>query len=196
MLFPREIRVPVAQATARARTRLAATTALALATVVLAFGLSSCGYHVAGRASTLPSTWKTIAIPAFVNRTSRYRIEQRFTAAVIHEFIVRTKYRLVQNESSADAVLHGEVLTIETSPILFDATSGQVTTMLVTVHAKVQLISRGDEKVVYKNDDMVFRDEYQISSDVNGFFQEESPALERMSHDFASQVVADVLEGF
>lgn len=196
MSFPRENRVPIARPTARSRTRLAATAALALTTVVVSLGLSSCGYHVAGRASTLPSTWKTIAIPAFVNRTSRYRIEQRFTAAVIHEFIVRTKYRIVQNESSADAVLHGEVLTIETSPILFDATSGQVTTMLVTVHAKVQLISRGDEKVVYKNDDMVFRDEYQISSDVNGFFQEESPALQRMSRDFASQVVADVLEGF
>jgi len=186
--FQREGSRPFSAVAAKAARRLAA--------VVVAFGMAGCGYHVAGRASTLPSSWKTIAIPEFVNRTNRYRVEQRFTSAVIHEFISRTKYRIVQNENEADAVLRGEVLTIETSPILFNATTGQVTTMLVTVHAKVELVSRGDEKVVYKNDDMIFREEYQISSDINSFFEEQSPALERMSRDFASQVVADVLEGF
>jgi outer membrane lipopolysaccharide assembly protein LptE/RlpB len=168
----------------------------AAAAFALLLGTSGCGYHVAGRASTLPSEWKTIAVPAFVNHTNRYRIEQRFTAAVVHEFLARTKYRMVQNENSADAVLRGEVLTIETSPILFDATTGQVTTMLVTVHAKVSLVGRADQKAVYENKDMVFRDEYQISSDVKSFFEEQNPALERMSRDFASQVVADVVEGF
>jgi hypothetical protein len=49
---------------------------------------------------------------------------------------------------------------------------------------------------VYENKDMVFRDEYQISSDVKSFFEEQNPALGRMSRDFASQVVADVVEGF
>ena len=179
-----------------ARRNALVTATLVLFSVIGSVGTAGCGYHVAGRASTLPSSWKTIAIPAFVNRTSRYRVEHSFTNAVIHEFISRTKYRIVQNENAADAVLHGEVLTIETSPILFDATTGQVTTMLVTVHAKVELVGRDDERVVYKNDDMVFRDEYQISSDVNSFFQEENPALQRMSRDFASQVVADIIEGF
>jgi len=167
-----------------------------LAVATLSIAMAGCGYHVVGRSSTLPSAWKTIAVPAFVNRTSHYRIELVFTQAVIREFLARTKYRIVQNEADADAVVHGEVLTIETSPILFDATTGQVTTMLVTVHTKLDLVSRGDQKVVYKNDDMVFREEYQISSDVNSFFEEQNPALERMSRDFASQVVADVLERF
>ncbi|MGH9780573.1 MAG: hypothetical protein ACRD33_02035, partial [Candidatus Acidiferrales bacterium] len=45
---------------------------------VLAF-ICGCGYHVAGRAARLPSTWHTIAVPAFVNRTPTYRIEQRVT---------------------------------------------------------------------------------------------------------------------
>src|SRR5271154_5867456 len=99
-----------------------------------------CGYHVAGRAGNLPSEWKTIAVPAFKNDTTRYRIEQRFTAAVIREFITRTKYQIVQDTASADGVLQGEVLSIDTSPVLFNATTGEVTTMLVTVHTKVELI--------------------------------------------------------
>jgi outer membrane lipopolysaccharide assembly protein LptE/RlpB len=167
-----------------------------IALVLAAMLLTSCGYHVVGRTSALPSGWKTIAVPAFTNRTTHYRIEQRFTAAVIREFLARTSYKIVQNEEAADGILHGEVLTIETSPILFDATTGQVTTMLVTVHAKVSLVSRSDEEVIFKNDDLVFREEYQISGDVTSFFEEQNPALDRMSREFAARVVGDVVEGF
>jgi hypothetical protein len=155
-----------------------------------------CGYHVAGHSSQLPSDWKTIAVPAFKNDTRQYRIEQRFTQAVIREFITRTKYRIIQNETDADAVLRGEVLTIETSPVLFDAKTGQVTTMLVTVHAKVLLVDNHTQKQVYQNNDMVFRDEYQISSDVQSFFEEQDPALDRMSRDFAARLVSNVVEKF
>lgn len=168
---------------------------LSLAVVAIA-ALGGCGYHVVGRDSKLPTTWKTIAIPALVNKTSEYRVEQRFTEALIQEFLARTSYKIVQNEADADGVLHGEVTSIETSPILFDATTGQVTTMLVTIHAKVILTGRAENKVIYQNNDMVLRDEYQISGDIKSFFEEQSPTLQRMAHDFANRVVANVLEGF
>ena len=157
---------------------------------------AGCGYHVAGRASRLPSDWSSIAVPAFKNDTTRYRIEQRFTEAVIHQFIERTKYRIVQNVDAADGVLHGEVLSIETSPIIFNSTTGEVETMIVTIHTRVLLVDNHTSKPVYKNDDMVFRDEYQISTDVQSFFDEQSPALGRMSRDFASKLVSNVVENF
>jgi outer membrane lipopolysaccharide assembly protein LptE/RlpB len=158
--------------------------------------LSGCGYHVAGSSDHLPAGWNSIAIPIFTNTTTNYRIEQKFTEAVIREFIARSKYRIVQDTASADAVLHGEVLSIETAPVLFNATTGEVTTMLVTVHTKISLVDNKTLKPVYENTDMVFRNEYQISPDVKSFFNEQDPAVERMSRDLASHVVADVLEGF
>jgi outer membrane lipopolysaccharide assembly protein LptE/RlpB len=174
--------------------------ALSLTLFIVALGAAliagGCGYHVAGHSATLPSEWKTIAVPAFKNDTTRYRIEQRFTSAVIREFITKTKYRIVQDPQSADAVLHGEVLTIETFPLLFNGTTGEVTTMLVTVHTKVDLIDNKTQKPVYQNADMVFRDQYQLATDVNTFFEQQDPALERMSRDMASHLVANVLEGF
>lgn len=165
-------------------------------TLLAAFALAGCGYHVAGHGSNLPKDWTTLAVPTFKNDTVQYRIEQRFTEAVIREFITRTKYRIVSDPDSANAVLRGEILSIDTSPVLFDANTGHVTTMLVTVHAKVALTSANAEKPVYANNDMVFRSEYQIPSNVNTFFQQEDPALERMARDFASNLAANVLEGF
>jgi outer membrane lipopolysaccharide assembly protein LptE/RlpB len=157
---------------------------------------SACGYHVAGRAASLPENWKTVAIPAFVNRTSRYRIEQRFTEAVIREMLARTSYRVIQDETVADGILRGEVTSIETSPVLFDAATGRVTTVLVTVHASVKLTDRATSRTVYQNNSVVLRDEYQISPDVDSFFEEQDPALERLARDFASRVVAGVLDNF
>lgn len=164
--------------------------------VAALFCAAGCGYHVAGRASELPSSWHTLAVPVFVNRTANYRIEQRVTEAVIHEFIARTRYHVTPSQTGADAVLHGEITDIEAVPLLFDATSGHVTTLLVTLKLRVTLTDEQTKKVVYRDDNFVFRNEYQVSGDVNRFFQEEDPALGRMSRDFASDLVARVLEGF
>lgn len=158
--------------------------------------LVSCGYHVAGRAANLPSNWHTVAVPAFVNRTPTYRVEQRVTNAVVYEFLARTKYHLVPSENGADALLTGEITDIQVTPLLFDAATGHVTTMLVTMKLKVSLEDEKTKKSVYANDNFIFRDEYQVSGDVNRFFQEESPALDRMSRDFARDLVSAVLEGF
>src|SRR5260370_89940 len=47
---------------------------------------AGCGYHTAGHAVQLPQNVKTIAVPAFVNETSTYRIEQLLTSSVVREF--------------------------------------------------------------------------------------------------------------
>jgi hypothetical protein len=172
--------------------------AAALAAAVLAAAVLSvdCGYHVAGRAASLPATWKTIAVPALVNRTHRYRIEQRLTQAVIHELLARTSYRIVQNEDRADAVLTGAITSIDSNAVLFDTQTGRATTMVVTIHIEAQLVDQKTKRVVYQNSHFVFRDEYEISTDPKSFFEEEDPALDRMAREFASSLVSAILENF
>ncbi len=177
-----------------------------------AFSLCACGYHVGGTASELPPGLKVIAVPVLKNDSPRYRIEQRMTEAVVHEFIARTKYHIVSSEDSADAVLHGEITSFEAVPTVFDTTTtttpatattpavttstARATVMLVSVHMKVSLEERGTKKVLYQNDNYLFREPYEISTDPSKFFDEQGPALERMSRDFASRLVSDVLENF
>jgi hypothetical protein len=157
---------------------------------------AGCGYRVAGRGSRLPAGWKTLAVPALANRTPRYRIEQRLTQAVIRELLARTSYHIVPDEDAADAVLRGEVTSIETGALLFDTTTGRATTMLVTVHLDAQLLDRETGKVVYRNDNFVFREEFEISTDAASFFEEQDPALDRLSRDFAAALVSAILENF
>ncbi len=165
----------------------------------LAFGLLSlagCGYHVAGTSARLPAGIHTIAVPAFENKTTTYRIEQRLTEAVVHELLARTKYQVAPEPSAGDAVLLGSVLTISGAPVIFDNATGRATTVLVTVTMAVRLEDETTGNILYRNDNIVFREPYEISTDVASFFEEEGPALDRMSRDFAARVVAEVVEGF
>lgn len=164
--------------------------------LLLGFFAGGCGYRVAGRGSRLPEGLKTIAVPALKNRTTRYRIEQRLTEALIRELLARTKYRVVSDPAAADAVLSGEVTSIDTSGVLFDTVTGRATTMLVTVKLNVRLVQRESQHVLYRNDNFLFREEYEISTDVASFFEEQDPALERMARDFAAALVAALLENF
>ena len=157
---------------------------------------AGCGYRVAGRGDRLPGTLETIAVVPLVNKTPRYRIEQRLTDALVHELLARTKYRVVSDPASADAVLTGEVTNIEANPVLFDTATGRVTVMVVTVRTQVRLEDRATHNPLYRNDNFLFREQYELSTDVPSFFEEQGPALERLARDFASRLVAALLENF
>lgn len=177
------------------RDRASAYLALALMTFVLG-PAGGCGYRVAGRANTLPPAVKTIAVPAFENRTSTYRIEQRLTSAVVHELLVDTRYHVVSNPADGDAVLRGAVTAIGGSVVVFDQATGRATTILVTVTMQARLEDRQTGNVLYRNDNFVFREPYEISTDVPSFFEESGPAMDRVSRDFARRLVAEIRESY
>jgi outer membrane lipopolysaccharide assembly protein LptE/RlpB len=166
--------------------------------------ISACGYHVAGHDTALPKTIHVIAVAAIENKTTSYRIEQRLTAATIHEFLAKTDYKIVSNAASGDAVLTGKVLSVESVPLTFQsqpATSttpatAQATTMLVTVKCEVTLTESDTQKVLYHTDNFLFRNEYELSTDVKSFFEEQDPALDRLAKDFAQKLVAAILENY
>ena len=157
--------------------------------------LAGCGYHTAGKATQLPATLHTLSIPAFTNRTLTYHVEQTLTAAVVREFQSRTHYRVVGEDGDADATLKGTVLTLQTAPLTYDSTTGHASSYLVTVTIKISLVDH-DGKVLYENPNYVFRQEYEVARELSSFFEESSPALERLSNDFAHNLVGDILEAY
>lgn len=155
-----------------------------------------CGYHVAGKSDSLPKSIHVIAVPALENKTTSYRIEQKLTTATVHEFLAKTPYRVVPEPANGDAVLRGKVLSLEAVPLLFDTATGRATTMLVTVKCEVTFEERETGKVLYHTDNFIFRNQYEISTDVKSFFEEQDPALDRLAQDFATRLVAAVTENY
>lgn len=161
---------------------------------VLAAGCG--GYRRVKSTVTLPADITTIAVPTFRNPSLRYRVEQRFTDAVTRELLRRERrLRVTSDERNADAVLTGEIKDFRSSGALLDDT-GRTRVFEVVVVAGVTLMKLTEpKKVLFDNQRLVFRGEFELSDDPESFFDEESPAVDRIAREFATSVVSTILAG-
>ena len=159
--------------------------------------LDGCGYHTAGAAAHVPGNVRTLAVPIFVSKVQAFNTETVFTRSVVRELNTRTNYKVMTSSdgSDTDAVLRGTILTETVSPLTYDSSSGQTSSYVVSVTAKVQLLGH-DGTVLYDNDAFAWREQYQSTQDLSGFVQEDGAAIKRMGHDFAEALVSDMLESF
>ena len=158
--------------------------------------LAGCGYHQAGSATHIPASVRTLAVPIFATKAQPFHTEMLFTQATISELNTRTKYSIINSDSpDADATLHGTILSQTVAPLTYDSTSGQTSSYLVTITAKVVLTAH-DGHVLYENDSVSFREQYQSTQDLSGFIQEDNAAVGRAAKDFARGIVSDMLESF
>jgi hypothetical protein len=171
-----------------------------LAAAVLAPALTmtfaGCGYHAGGHAALVPKTVRTIAIPAFGNATTRYKLAEHLPADIGREFIARTRYHVVADPAQADAVLNGAVLTFGSYPSVADPTTGRATGIQVAVVLQFKLTERATGRVLVNRPAVEVRERYEISIDPKAYFDESETALQRLSQDVARQVVSTVLESF
>jgi len=156
----------------------------------------ACGYRVAGRGDRLPPDIKTLAVPIFTNETPRFRIEQRVSAAITRELIERSRFRVTPDPARADAVLSGTIKEVRTGVIAFDLSTGRATTLQIQVLAHVDLVDQHTKKVLFSNHNYIFREQYQISQTASALFEEQDPALDRLSRDLARTLVTEILENF
>jgi len=157
--------------------------------------LAGCGYHVAGSATHIPAGVRTLAVPIFTTH-AQAQTEMVFTQAVVRELNTRTRYRVLTADSAdADATLRGTILAETTAPLTYDSTTGETSSYLITFTVKVVLTAR-DGRVLYQNDTLTFREQYQSTQDLSGFIREDTPAVGRLARNFARAVVSDMLESF
>jgi outer membrane lipopolysaccharide assembly protein LptE/RlpB len=164
---------------------------------VLLLLATGCGYHTLGSAAHVPDDVHTIAVPFFENRTQFSHTEVTLTQATVRELNTRTKFRVLPREDvgNADAVLKGTVLSETIVPYTYNVTTGQSSSYMITLTASVLLTDR-DGRVLYRHDGYTFHQQYEATSDLATFVQEDSPAMARLSRDFAQSLVSDMLESF
>jgi Lipopolysaccharide-assembly len=159
------------------------------------FALPACGYHLAGKGTTLPSSVRSVGIPIFDNRTSRPELEQRVTEHVIDEFTTRGRVRILPGEEGADAVLRGALLTYTTTPVVLNP-EGRATRYEILITARVALSEPATDKILWADDHFLFKQQYDVPQLSVTFVDQEIVAIDDVATDFARSVVTSILEGF
>jgi len=147
--------------------------------------------------SGLPPNIKRVAVPAFQFevRGARYRVESRFTEAVSKEIIRSGRGLKVQGtRDGADAVVEGTIRDFNFSGVLLDR-DGRARVYEVTITSAVTIRDLKTNQILYDNQNFIFRDSFEFSSDPRSFFNEEDPAVERMARAFAESVVSTIVNG-
>lgn len=171
-------------------------TARLLLMLVLGVWAGPCGYQTAGGGKALPQHIQTIAVQTFRNDSVRYKVDQRFTSAVTSEILRRTsRFKLVSDPTEADAVLSGNIRNFSFRSVLLDNNS-RTRVFEITITASVVLRDQTENRVLFDNQRLVFRGEYELADDPRSFFNEDDPAVDRIARDFARSVVSTIMEGF
>jgi hypothetical protein len=168
--------------------------------LVLLASLSGCGYSLAGRGSSLPSYVRSIGVPLFINSTPIFDLEQVLTQRVRLEFIGRGKYQVTPDDTGTDVVLTGEITSVTLQPTAFNEQQ-QAARYAISVVIKVTMKDLKQNKTLYENPGLTFRDEYEVTSGATNasaadFLGQNRDALDRLSTDFARSVVSTILEAF
>ena len=171
------------------------TAVFSAALLLLVSGYTEC-YRPVGRGDGLPKHIKTLAIPPFQNPSLRYKVEQRFTSAVTDEVIRRARsLKVVSDPEGADAVMIGAIKRFDFRPVLLDD-QGRARLFEIAISVEVTVRDQTTNKVLFNNQNYVFRSEYEISGDPKTFLNEDGPATDRLARDFAKSVIATIVEGF
>jgi hypothetical protein len=169
--------------------------------LVLAMAGSGCGYALAGRGSFLPDYIRTVGVPQLQNGTTFFEVEQILTEKIRTEFLGRGRYQIVPDAAGADAVLSGAITSITVQPVGF--TEQQLASRyLFTLTMKVQFVDATTTQVLWSNDALTFREEYDLGTRSNTalegatFLSQERASFDRISTDIARTVVTAILEAF
>jgi hypothetical protein len=163
---------------------------------------SGCGYALAGRGSFLPVSIRTVGIPKLENRSTFFQVEDILTEKIRSEFIGRGKYAVTTEEGgAADALLTGEVLSISVVPVGINEQQ-LASRYLFTVLLKMAFTDTHTQDVIWQNDSLVFRGEYDLQTRGNvaiageTFLDQERSSVDRIATDVARSVVTAILEAF
>ena len=152
--------------------------------------VSGCGYHTLGSAAHLPDSVHTLAVPIFKNETQFYHTEIPITQAVVREFTNRTRLRVgTGSGDDADATVNGTIIAESVLPLTYRSEAstvqaGQTTSVtssfLISISMNVTVIDR-DNRVLYRHTNYVFHEQFETTSDLASFIEEDSPAVQRLS---------------
>jgi len=174
--------------------------ALALLAVCTALAANGCGYALAGHGSYLPATIKIVGIPPVENDSAVPRIEQILTERVRLEFINRNKYRVINDEAGANAILRIRIVRMDFQPSGLNQQQ-LASRYLVTVVTKVSFVDVNNPgQPLWSNDALTFRDEYELGSTnaVNGatLVDQQRSVADRITTDAARTIVTAIFEAF
>lgn len=147
-----------------------------------------CGYSFAN--SRLTDDYRTIAIPAFKNKSFEPDIQIRVTNALIHELEADGRFRVINDSAAADLVLSGAITDFDARAISY-STDDNIGQFKITLSASAMLEDVRSGEVIWHKERLRGTDFYQTRG---GRTREE--ALDEATENLVETLIYECLDNY
>ena len=155
----------------------------------------SCGYTFAPQGEYIDKRITTVYVQAFVNKTSQAELENYVRTAFIDQFILSNRFKIVQNVESADAIIQGSVLNINTSPLSYRLNT-LVAEERATMVLEINFREKESGKTIWSSKNLTGQVDYKMVDNINMFPATRKDAFIKLSNDTAEKAFNMMMSGF
>ncbi len=109
-----------------------------------------CGYRLYPTSGKIGPEIKTVYVAVFANNTPEANIETGFRNAFIDQFIKGRRFKVVDSEGSADAVLKGDIRNLILAPLSYRGDSNIAVEKRITVTLSLALEVKGTASPLWR----------------------------------------------
>jgi len=157
--------------------------------------LLSCGYTFAPQGEYIDKRITTVYVQSFENKTSQAELENYVRTAFIDQFILSGRFKIVQNVESADAIIKGSVLNINTSPLSYRANT-LVAEERATMILDINFREKESGKTIWSSKNLTGQVDYKMVDNINMFPATRKNAFIKLSNDTAEKAFNMMMSGF
>lgn len=155
----------------------------------------ACGYSFSLRGESIDSHIQRIYVEPFVNKTSQAELENYFRTAFINLLLQNSRFKVVNDAESADAVIRGKVVNFYTASLARRQNNLAAEERAVLVlEASFQDIVSGKE--IWSAKSLTDSVDYSLSDDINVMPTARKQALMKLANDMAEKAFNLMMSGF
>jgi hypothetical protein len=154
-----------------------------------------CGYGFVPQGEYIDKRITTVYVQSFDNKTSQAELENYVRTAFIDQFILSGRFKIVQSVESADAIVKGSVLNINTAPLSYRANT-LVAEERATMILEINFREKESGKTIWSSKNVAGQVDYKMEDNINMFPATRKNAFIKLTNDTAEKAFNMMMSGF
>jgi hypothetical protein len=168
--------------------------ALLLFSLIIA--VAGCGYGFSPGGDWIDSRLKTVFVDNLVNTTSEPFIEIYFRNGLEDQFRKSSRFRLATSKDTADTILQGTIVSLNTPPVAYDRFD-KATENRAVMTVNLLFEERDNKKKIWAISNFSGNETYRIDqANPNATSGSKTAALQKLSTDMAEKAFRNLMSGF
>jgi hypothetical protein len=157
--------------------------------------LLSCGYSFAPQGEYIDKRIQKVYVESFGNKTAQTEIENYFRTAFIDQFIQSSRLKIVESAESADAIIKGTILNLNTTALSYRANT-LAAQERATITLELNFLEKESGKIIWSSKGITGTVDYTLEDNINLLPVTRKNALIKLANDTAEKTFNLMMSGF